>query len=332
MKALKSRPCTSTVPILLLILLLASHQLFAENFRGEISRRIDLDANGSTEVPIGAGEIILLAPSDESRRFVNGVDLVVASISPDLPSGAYTIAVYGGVDAPEEPGYVNLAGTSLGTIPPSRGNRYRIHVPFSSDTRVSSEAGLTITAPADLNTGPVAVQLVPIMKGMNDADLDATFRVEVSPRLRPVGALVVSLAGESAVVDRASEILTVRLDGSPVEPDQLLELEPGIYRLEAQAGDFLTYTSNVGIERGRVRQVVLEATEPRATIRVSVPSVADVYWNGSLLASRRDVSVSPGTHSLMIRLGDFSVSREVELAANERYVIGIDLDILLNQD
>jgi hypothetical protein len=144
--------------------------------------------------------------------------------------------------------------------------------------------------------------------------------------------LVVSLSGEPDVVERAAGILTISLDGDPVSPDELMEVDPGIYRLEAQAGDFLAYTSNVGIERGRVRTVVLEATEPQATVRLSVPSVADVYWNGNLVVSRRDMSVSPGIHSLIVRLGDFSVSRKVELAANERYVIGIDLDILLNQD
>lgn len=332
MKVLKSRRYASLSATLLLILVLVTPDATSQSFRGEVSRRVDLVANGSVELEMGAGQIVLLAPTEESRRFVNGVDIVVSSISPALPSGAFTVAVFGGVDVPAGDGYVNLAGTSLGTIPPSTGNRYRIHVPFSAGSRVSSEAGLTVTSPADLNTGPVAIQLVPIMKGMNEDALAATFRVEISPRLRPVGALIVSLSGDPSVVDRASSVLTVNLDGAPIQPDQLVELEPGIYRLEAEAGDFLEYTSNVGIERGRVRTVVLEATEPQATIRVSVPSVADVYWNGNLLVSRRDVSVSPGTHSLMVRLGDFSVSREVELAANERYVIGIDLDILLNQD
>nr|MDA3949973.1 hypothetical protein [Spirochaeta sp.] len=93
----------------------------------------------------------------------------------------------------------------------------------------------------------------------------------------------------------------------------------------------LSHTANVGINRARIEEVVLTAEIPRAAIRINVPSVADVFWNGERVTDR-SLSVEPGIHTVLIRLGDFSLSQQLELEPNGEYEVGMDLDILLKQN
>jgi len=170
------------------------------------------------------------------------------------------------------------------------------------------------------------------MKGMDSTALSAAYSVRISPRLRPIGALRVTLAGEAELLTRTREELQLSLNGEEIAVDAVVERAPGIYRLEAQAGDFLETASNVGIEQGHIREITLEPREPLAMIRVSVPTVAEVYWNGTRLADQSPFTAAPGEYSIMIRLGDFTVSRRIELEAHEDYELAIDLDILLKRN
>lgn len=304
----------------------------AQSFRGEVVYRSTVPSADAIVAEISAGQILLVSFDGPDARFLSGLDISVRAPQRAPRPGSFSIAVYGSVDAPTAGQFVNLAGRPLGTVPLADEARYRLWVPLHGDATPAAEPGIQRLAAADRNTGSVAIQLVPVMKGMNSRDLDRQYRVTVSPVLRPVGGLEVVIGGEPDILELAQPSLQVSLAGEPISPGRVIERSPGIYRLEVQAGDYLSYTGNIGIEQGEIRRVNLEAREPHATVRLSVPSISEVYWNGTLVSERGDIRVSPGDHTLMVRLGDFSVSRQVSLAANESYEVAIDLDILLNED
>lgn len=303
----------------------------AQSFRGEVVSRETVRPHEQIEISLSGGQIAVIQ-FDRSVRFIAAVAAEISSDSENARPGAFTLASYAGVDVPQREGVVDVAGRSLRAIPVRAARRNRVLLPVRDGAPPTEEAGQIVTEPIDPSVGAVAFQLVPIMKGMRDEDLAATYTLRVSAVLRSVGAIRIELTGDPDIVELATADLQMFLDGRPIEPNTMIERPPGIYRLRATAGDYISYTSNVGVEIGRLREIRLEAVRPQATVRLSVPSVAEVYWNGRLASDERELVVEPGTHSLMIRLGDFSVSRRLELAANESYEVGVDLDILLKQD
>ncbi|MFA7567904.1 MAG: hypothetical protein WCY01_12810, partial [Alkalispirochaeta sp.] len=204
-------------------------------------------------------------------------------------------------------------------------------VSFSGAERQVVPAGTQLITDVDPKIGAIGVQIVPTAKGMSQELLDTVFSLRLAPVLRPKGGLIVHLGGDEDAIPQAVEVLEIKVDGRTVKPEVIQEFDPGIYRLTAHAGDYLSYTANVGIERGRVREETLIIRRPRATVRINVPSVAEVFWNGELI-SPSEISVESGEHTLLIRLGDFSLSKKVYLEPNGDYQLGVDLDILLKQN
>ncbi|MEX2443350.1 MAG: hypothetical protein WD492_07085 [Alkalispirochaeta sp.] len=300
-----------------------------QSFRGEVSVRETLTAQDAVERSISSGDILLLHLDPSAVRFVAGLDIVIEPESDSIAPGSFSAAIFGAVDPPEATGVQNLAGQRLQTLPLTDPLRHRIFVPFGSD---GSGIQNNATQPIDPHIGDIAIQLVPIMKGMDSRALSVAYSVSVTPRLRPIGAARIVLEGDDDLLRQTRDALELSLDGETIEADTVVERAPGIYRLTAQAGDFLDVTSNVGIEQGRLREITLEPREPLAMIRVSVPTVAEVYWNGTRLVDYDSFSAPPGEHSIMIRLGDFTVSRRIELDAHENYEVAIDLDILIKRN
>jgi hypothetical protein len=284
----------------------------------------------TTTVALTSGEVAVIAVPSE-RIFTSGIALQVRTPEIPIPPGVFTLAVYGAVDAPADGGIVTIAGALRDRIPLGTGRAVQVSIPFAGYDAPAVPAGTRVVTGIDPGIGAIGFQIVPAAKGMQPELLETVFDIEVEAILRPVGALSVEVTGESDTVSEARDLLSLTIDGRPIDPDVLTELPPGIYRLDASAGDLLSYAANVGIERAEITRVVLEAERPKAQVRINVPSVAEVFWNGSR-RTERTLTVEPGTHTVLIRLGDFSLSRRIDLEAHGEYEVGIDLDILLKQN
>lgn len=300
-----------------------------QSFRGEVSSREPITSDTTVEEQISSGDVLLVHVDPPFVRFIEGLEITIERQDQSIAPGSFSVAVFGAVDPPAARGVQNLAGQRLEALPLTDPGRHRLYVPFDSEH--SNIQGQT-TRPTDPRIGDIALQLVPIMKGMDSTALSAAYSIRISPRLRQIGAVRVTLAGEEELLARTREELQLSLNGEEIAVDEVVERSPGIYRLEAQAGDFLDATSNVGVEQGHIREITLEPREPLAMIRVSVPTVAEVYWDGNRLDDQRPFTAAPGEYSIMIRLGDFTVSRRIELQAHEDYELAIDLDILIKRN
>lgn len=329
-------PLTMLMPVFLIAVIPSVVQ--PQSFRGEVTAHRVVDTAASIQSTLEAGQVLLI-DIDSEFPFVEG--LLIRVIPPDdiaIPPGAFSVAVYGQVDpaVAETRGFTTLGGREAGTRPlgisgtenASRGETIQVglHPEF---------AGSGDFQRIDPTLGAVAIQVVPVMKGMSAGLENATFRLEVDPIIREEGVLEITVTGETPDVrDRAHEELKLHINDIPIEPDRRYFFDPGIYRLTADAGDYLQHQENIGIEIAHITTLTLQAREPRAYLRVQVPSVADVFVDGVRLERTHTPPIEhpPGSYMLLIRLGDFSISRRLVLEANEEYDIGLDLDILIKQN
>lgn len=332
MKRHRGVVATPTTLSLVVLAVCAVASLPAQSFRGDIVTSIRLDGAVDETVEMRAGEVVTLEFVPD-ERFVQAVRIEVRlPREVTLPPGTFSVDVYDRVDSDAPSGLTTIAGRRL-LAQPVAGAAVAISVPVSREgAGAPASVGTFVTGTADRTVGMLAFQLTPLSKG-TAIDLDAVpVTVRVSTELRPVGALAFALEGEQEAIDRARPLLVVSIDGRAIDPFEVTELAPGIYRVFAAAGDYLERATNVGINQGELRTIDLAVELPTATVTVALPSVAELFWNGELVGRGASLEVEPGFHTVVIRLGDFSVTRRLELLADRSYEIGLDLDISVDQD
>ncbi len=317
-------------PTSCIVLLLCSWiSVHADNFRGQTLEPLFFDGPSQQSIEIATGEVAIVQV-DTNYPFIAGFE-IVATPGPEGFGQDFALAVWGSVDPPSSVGMHNLVGVEVATTILTGRSRIAMAIPFRDVDGFSPPPGTTRTQAVNAGTGAIAVQLVPFMKGISPEALDRQISLQVRPILRPVGGILVRLQGEPTVVANARASLQLNIDGRDVRADEVLELPPGIYRVSARAGDLLDFTGNVGVEIGSIEILALTAAEPRAEVRFDVPSIAEVFWDGERVPNE-GLSVPPGVHTVLIRVGDYSVSRQIAVEGDGTYRIGLDLDILMNQD
>ncbi|HKK48075.1 MAG TPA: hypothetical protein VJ932_03205, partial [Alkalispirochaeta sp.] len=183
----------------------------AQSFRGEVSSRDTITPGATIERTISSGDVLLVHVDPAGRRFIAGLEITVETASESITPGSFSAAVFGAVDPPDARGVQNLAGQRLQTLPLTDPRRHQLYVPFGVDN--SSDLQDNATRPVDPGIGDIAIQLVPIMKGMDSAALSAAYSVRIVPRLRPIGAVRVVLAGEESLLSQTRAELQLTLGG-----------------------------------------------------------------------------------------------------------------------
>ena len=311
-----------------LFLLIATRSA-ALNFRGEIAHTVTVDHTAAEPITLHAYQVLLIDVREETQRYAEAVELRVTPPATRGPT-FLSLRTYGAVSYEERLGVASLVGVSLGNTPLEGSMRTVFRVPFSDQSSRPSEAGVVLLSETDVGTGYIAVQLVPTTKGMSDPNSLSSCKIAVTPVLRNVGGIRILLEGSPDARRLIAPLTTLSLAGQEIDEGRVYERTPGIYLLEAEAGAYLSYTANVGVERGVTREVGITVSQPLSTVRLTVPSVAEVLWNGELITTT-SFSAPPGVHDVMIRLGDYTVTRSVTVKPLEDVEVSINLDILLTE-
>ncbi len=318
------------------LFLIVSFHGGAESFRGEVVAIEEIDAEAERSATLALGEVFLVRP-DPSEPFIVGLELDLdVSGPPARYAGEFALQVYGNVAGPHISGLRDLEGRRIALVPITAPRRQYIILPTRLSDPPDGTADDTVLDRVELQTDEwFALQLVPLMKNLPQDPTSIALPISASPRLATVGGLLVeieSLLATDADIE-GDETYTLLLDGDEIPAGELLELQPGIYLLELRSTEFVERSENVGIERGRVTRMTVELERPKASVRFSVPTIAEILVNGNRVANdATELDLEPGPHTFLIRLGDFSVSRQVFLNPEETYEIGVELDFFVRSD
>jgi hypothetical protein len=264
-------------------------------------------------------------------------------------------------------GVLQFEGTELFFLPMPARNRILVRVPLREDHGFRQTADVYVTRPAATQTVPLLAQIVPVMKGLPERAMRARFRVTATPLIRNIGALRLFLLHPDGtlITDPRDYDLEVRLDGGSLATagenaggtagdtsgggpggadgddrgddrsrlGEEITLLPGLHRVAVRSEEFENESLTFGVERGRVTDLRVELQRPRSTLRVDAPEPAELFVNGERVGEgRRSLSLPPGEHTLLFRLGDYSVSRKIVIEPKQDYEISLSLDILVRED
>ena len=330
---------TLALAVYLLTALVAEAQN-AEQIRGSvtIAQQSDDARNEPYHVEIGMEEIAVLRLGSDPR-FVQGVRLEFqVPRGARLHPGALGLYLYQNLSPRPEPRLMSLRADRVFFLPIPNAARFFVTVPLqpAHDFRGTADTYVTSAVPAD--AFPIAATLLPISKGITNETASARFTIRVEPVLLNLGAfqLVILDPEGQPVAPQAQSVdeFTLRLNGDTLvysEEQQLMP--PGLYRIGLESERFEREQLTFGVERGRVAQIALRLREPRSSIRFEAPAGAELFVNGESVAyEENEFTLPPGEHSVLFRLGNYSISRRLVVEPKKNYDISLGLDILIEEN
>jgi hypothetical protein len=312
--------------------------LGAETLRGPLGEQISVTPTEPAEVGGISLETVVLVDIAGDPRFLDAIDLELTSPGPvdDVP-GAVSLYLLGPVDTQQRAGIIDVVGERLLMRPLQRAGKSFYQIVLRDDAAPDASPAITriegVVEPASF---PIAISIVPRMKGLSDALQSAEFRIAARPVTRDLGAIEIRYLGEDAALydpdgSRAPEF-TLSIDGRPVPVQSEHLLEPGLHRIRLNSERFQDQEVTVGVERGRTITVDLPLELALATVVYTAPRGSSVYVNGEVLdAPTGDFTVPPGEHTIVVVLGDYTQTRTFRVEERRTYSISLTMDIVVEE-
>lgn len=311
----------------------------AEALWGPVTERhtVPLESGSEVAFVLTMGEIGI-ASFDATPRFVDALEFEIT-----IPDSIRTLllpislAVFSNVTISDDDPPMARDARSAASHVAQNARRVVFSLPLRLDHSVRATADTIVAEPMmEYDGSPFAVTIIPVSKGMPDSARDAEFPVRIRPIFRNEGAVVLELLSpEGTTLERESlGQHTVTIDGREVvfDPDGIV-LVPGVKRLGLQSETYREYSASIGVERGVTKKHVVQLEHPHAKVLISAPRGTTLFVNGEIVdATSREIMLRPGEHTVMFRVGDFSVTRRIRVEPNRTYNVSLTLDVLVNED
>lgn len=321
----------------LLILALALHgTLTAETLRGPRVELLVDAGSGAQTVILGVESLLVISLGDDAR-FIAALELELVSPAPvgDL-AGAVHLTMLAPINETDRSGIAEAVGDVLIGQPLVRSGRtfYQIRV----SNQAPSAGSAAITQPNRIVAAdqfPLALSVVPRMKGLSPALRDADFEVTVRPVLLNIGSLRVTYQledGTSISDTLRAPGFTLAINGADVTVADEYLLPPGLHRVVLSSRQYIDHHVTVGVEQGRETRLTIPLQAALARVAYTAPRDAQVYLNGAPLdGARGDFTVPPGEHTIVVLVGDYSITRRFRVDEGRRYSMSVLIDIAVEE-
>jgi hypothetical protein len=321
------------VKLCAVLLLFVAVFSYSENIRGPIVKIIDTEAlnnNRVTEFDISPEELFAFSPdfnhlpdkisleirsSDKIKQFRDSFSIYSynrVSPMPDIDKKSYTGKYFKSYLIPDR-------------------TRFFVDIIFNkdylNDNRLKGTEVLDFTGEID---SPIMMTILPVMKGVPDYLFLEKFRIKISTEWPESGKLELKVFADS----KNKEIFEYDLfiDGKKLEYEPKFILNTGIHNISINKKGFIAYKEDVTIKTNekRVHEIVLKRNNPEITI--FSPDESVLYIDGNIQNTKKIKNLFPGEHTILFKLGEYSLSRKISLEEGKKYVVNLLLDIEINEE
>lgn len=325
--------------VIVALAVLVSPALRAEQVRGTVVTSHSQPAAGQPySVEIVMEEIAVLHLNADFR-FVEGMRLEIqVPRNARLHPGTLGLYLYKNVRPQPEERLMSLEGDRVFFLPIPNAARFFLTVPLQPSHGFRQTADTYVTAAVAPGSFPLVATLLPITKGITRETASASFTLNVEPMMKNLGAVRLMIRDPDGQLldprDELAQEFTLRLNGDTLRyGEEELVMAPGLYRIGLESDRYEHEQLTFGVERGRVAQVALSLREPRSVVRIEAPSGAELFINGESVAyEEQEFTLPPGEHTVLFRVGNYSISRRLTVEPKKNYEISLGLDILIEEN
>ena len=319
--------------IITLCLFFLSFRIQAESFRTlvEGSIEVSLDRPGESSVALGINSSALINLGPEAR-FFKGIELELSAPQAWLSyRGSLTMAVYNGLGSLPTAGIADLEGSRIAfePLPGKLQIVYQIPLRPSHGLRTTPYA----TVPAGVTPAasfPILFRLIPVVKGMNNELENMVFQLAARPIVSDEGAVRLIIRYPVQLENRP---FTLLIDDNLIEnlsEEQLLK--EGEHHLVVLSDDYRNESRRFAVEGAKVLDLIIELQDPTPLIIFEGPENALVFLdNIPITQIRQPIPVEPGPHEARFRIGDYTITKTLNIQRGKTYRIELAVDLTIQE-
>lgn len=315
-----------------IFLVLLAVPVNSEQIRGELVHSLVIDEQyNPIAASVGLRELIGI--DFASDEYLSGI--VVEITTPDTVlqfRESFMLSIFENISPALSPDTDRYSGSKVHSRAFPKFRRTYIDLPLgASDSWEKSSLNSIILNPSpDAGGFPLLLTIDPVMKGIPSHISSSNFEINLTPVLIEKGALTLSFSPGEAV-----EAIEVRIDSRRVAlTNDKLYLSPGIHSLDVVSNEFLPYNQSFGIEQAKTTKLDIELLPSTSFIRFDAPEEAIVFFDGREIDpdAQGTFETDPGEHVVLVRIGDYSVSKKIDVKGGKNYKVSLFFDILINDN
>lgn len=323
-------------PIIAILILLPT-AIFADNLRGETAAVVVIPEEGYSQTAVFKPEQLIAISTLPNNSFLEAIEVKI-DIPRNLQNYRNTFACYF---------YKNITPEPSTSLMSYNGHQFYMHfmpsqnsisfiIPVEQTTRFTNNASQAlISAIINDSNYPILLTVLPIMKGVPDSAMSEEMQVSCRAIYKEQGTLSLNIYSNNSSVLQNDQI-SVYIDNLPVTwPQSNYTLTSGFHTVSV-------YSELLGIKEYNVTINSAQNAVLNHSMNYSDPSIvidgipgAEFYLDDELIENEqigRRISLSAGTHIIMMKLGEWLVEREFTIQMSEIYNISLFAEILLEKE
>jgi len=305
----------------------------AESFRALVTGSLDLSASGpeGSAANMGTGDSVVVNLGKDTR-FLRGVELELTAPQDWLAyRGSLAMQIYADLDRRPSGGTNDLEGrrVAFDPLPNKVKSVYQIPVRPQHGLRTSPYATV-LPVPVLPSSFPVLFRLTAIIKGMSEELENMTFSLSAKPILSDEGAVKINYRYPQQLRGRQ---FTVLIDDVVIE--NLAEerlIREGEHHLAVLSEDYRNESRRFVVERAKTTDLLIDLQDPTPLIVFEAPENARIFLNNNPVS--RDggpIPVDPGTHEARIQIGDYVLTKTINVQRGKTYKVALSVGIDINE-
>jgi len=318
---------------LAIFMLFSCFNLYAESFRTIVGGMVDVSPGFSDNaISIGINGSVIINLGAETR-FLRGIEIEISAPQSWLPyRGSIGMYIYNNITPQTADGITDMDGRRIAFEPlPSR-LRIIYQIPIRQNHGLRATTSATIpTGVVQPSSFPIVFRLMQVAKGLPDEFENMSFNLTVKPILSDEGAVRLIPRFPPQLRNRP---FTVLIDDTviPNISEQIL-LREGEHHLVILSDDYRNESRRFVVERSKIVDLTIELQDPTPIIVFEAPQNAQIYLNNNLVSRTRDpVTVEPGQHEVKFQVGDYTITRTLNIQRGKTYRISLAVDLTVQEE
>jgi len=318
---------------LAICLLLPGIQLHSESFRTTVEGSFEVTPERATEnaISLGINSSVLINLGEEAR-FLRGIEIEITAPQGWLQHrGSLVMMMYNNLSPHTPSGVADIDGSRVAfEALPSR-LRIVYHIPVRNRHNLRTTTAVTVISnvvqPAAF---PVLFRLMAVEKGLTEEFEQLKFNVVARPILSDEGAVRLIPRFPPQLRNRP---FTVLIDDNVINNiSEQVVLREGEHHLVVRSDEYRTESRRFVVERAKVLDLTIELQDPTPIIIFEGPQNAAIFLNNAPIRNREPVTIEPGQHEVKFQIGDYTVTRTLNIQRGKTYRIGLDMDLNIQEE
>jgi len=315
-------------------LFFAGFNVNAEVFRTVIEGTIEVspDKPAGNSVTLGINSSVIITLGSEAR-FLRGIELEITSPQSWLAHrGAVGVSVHNNINAQTPSGVADMDANRAVFDPLPARLQTTYHLPVRQSHGLRTTTTVTVLpAVVQISAFPILFRMMPVIKGLSDDLETMSFNLTVRPIISDEGAVRLVPRYPPQLRNRP---FTVLIDDNVIANTQeQIVLREGEHHLVILSDDYRNESRRFVVERAKVNDLIIELQDPTPILILEAPQNAVIYLDNVLFQRNREsVTVEPGMHEIKFQIGDYTITRNLNVQRGKTYRVALTVDLTIQEE